>query len=72
MNFGQNLYNLFLTNAQSLVVIGIYSKFKREFFKLIGFLVIALIGFGLVFNASEVKDVSLELFNKIIIVQKFF
>ena len=48
MNFGQNLYNWFLSNAQSLVlmaivVIGIYLGFKREFSKLIGFLVVALI-----------------------------
>ena len=45
MNFGQNLYNWFLSNAQSLVlmaivVIGIYFRFKREFSKLIGFLVV--------------------------------
>ena len=43
MNFGQNLYTWFLSNAQSLVlmaivVIGIYLGFKREFSKLIGFL----------------------------------
>ena len=43
MNFGQNLYQWFLSNAQSLVlmaivVIGIYLGFKREFSKLIGFL----------------------------------
>ena len=42
MNFGQNLYNWFLSNAQSLVllaivVIGLYLGFKREFSKLIGF-----------------------------------
>ena len=42
MNFGQNLYNWFLSNAQSLVfmaiaVIGVYLGFKREFSKLIGF-----------------------------------
>ena len=79
MNFGQNLYNWFLSNAQSLVlmaivVIGVYLGFKREFSKLIGFLVVALIGFlvialiavGLVFNAAGVKDVLLQLFNKII------
>ena len=52
MNFGQNLYNWFLSNAQSLVlmaivVIGIYLGFKREFSKLIGFLVLALIAVGL-------------------------
>lgn len=71
INFGQNLYNWFLSNAQSLVlmaivVIGIYLGFKREFSKLIGFLVIALIAVGLVFNAGGVKDVLLELFNRII------
>ena len=53
MNFGQNLYQWFLTNAQSLVllaivVIGLFLGFKREFSKLIGFLVIALIAVGLV------------------------
>ena len=45
MNFGQNPYNWFLSYAQSLVlmaivVIGIYFRFKREFYKLIGFLVV--------------------------------
>ena len=73
MNFGQNLYQWFLSNAQSLVlmaivVIGIYLGFKREFSKLIGFLVVALIAVGLVFNAGGVKDVLLELFNKIMMV----
>lgn len=42
MNFGQNLYNWFLSNAQSLVllaivVIGLYLGFKREFSKLLMF-----------------------------------
>ena len=59
---GENLYNWFLSNAQSLVlmaivVIGIYLGFKREFSKRIGFLVVALVAVGLVFNASGVKDV---------------
>lgn len=71
MNFGQNLYNWFLSNAQSLVllaivVIGLYLEFKREFSKLIGFLVVSLVAVGLVFNADGVKDILLELFNKII------
>ena len=43
-----------------------YTHLKREFSKLIGFLVVALIAVGLVFNAGGVKDVLLELFNKII------
>lgn len=71
MNFGQNLYNWFLSNAQSLVllaivVIGLYLVFKMEFSKLIGFLVVSLVAVGLVFNAEGVKDILLELFNKII------
>ena len=71
MNFGQNLYNWFLSNAQSLVLlaiggIGRYLGFKREFSKLIGFLVVSLVAVGLVFNADGVKDILLELFNKII------
>lgn len=71
MNFGQNLYNWFLSNAQSLVllaivVIGLYLGFKRKFSKLIGFLVVSLVEVGLVFNADGVKDILLELFNKII------
>lgn len=71
MNFGQNLYTWFLSNAESLVlmaivVIGLYLGFKREFSKLIGFLVVAAIAVGLVFNASGVKDVLLNVFNKVI------
>ena len=71
MNCGRELYQGFFSNAQSgvvmaIVVIGIYLGFKREFSKLIGFLVVALIAVGLVFNAGGVKDVLLELFNKII------
>ncbi|AXU26422.1 putative membrane protein [Clostridioides difficile CD149] len=70
MNFGQNLYSWFLSNAQSLVlmaivIIGVYLGFKREFSKLIGFLVVSLIAVGLVFNAAGVKDILLKLFNQI-------
>lgn len=58
--------NLKIFSPKLIVVIGIYLGFKREFSKLIGFLVVALIAVGLVFNAGGVKDVLLELFNKII------
>ena len=52
MNFGQNLYNWFLSNAQSLVLLtivvsGLYLGFKREFSKLIGFMVVSLVAVGL-------------------------
>lgn len=71
MNFGVNLYNWFLTNAQSLVMLGVvlfgvWLGFKREFSKLIGFLVIAVIAVGLVFNTGGAKDLLLSLFNKAI------
>ena len=71
MNFGQNLYNCFLSNAQSpvflaIVVIGLYLGFKREFPKLISFLVVSLVAVVLVFNADGVKDTLMELFNQII------
>lgn len=71
MNFGTNLYNWFLSNAQqlvllALVVIGLYLGFKREFTKLIGFLIIAVIAVGLVYNAAGAKDMLLKIFNKII------
>ena len=52
--------------AQDEVVAGARAFVKREFSKLIGFLIVALIAVGLVFNAGGVKDVLLELFNKII------
>ena len=67
MNFGQNLYNWFsfkrsITGAFSnrcdwLVILAS----KSEFSKLIGFLIIAIIAVGLVFNAARVKDILLEL-----------
>lgn len=71
MNFGTNLYSWFLSNAQSLVLvaivfIGVYLGFKREFSKLMGFLVIAVIAVLLVFNTGGVKDLLLNLGNKII------
>ena len=45
----------------AIVVIGLYLGFKREFSKLIGFLVVSLVAVGLVFNADGVKDILLEL-----------
>ena len=54
-----------LVNFILTLSIGIYLGFKREFSKLIGFLVIDLVAVGLVFNAAVVKDVLLNLFNKI-------
>lgn len=71
MNFRQNLYQWFLSNAQSLVfmtivIIGVCLGFKRESSKLVGLLVVALIVADLALSAGGVKNVPLELFNKII------
>ena len=55
-----------LAVLMAIVVIGIYLGFKREFTKLIGFLVVAMLSVGLVFNAAGVKDVLLNLFNQIL------
>lgn len=71
MNFGTNLNNWFLENAKPLVMmgfslIGIYLIYKKEFTKLIGFLVVAVIAVLLVFNGTGVKDVLLQLGNKIL------
>ena len=71
MNFGLNLYNWFVGNAQylvllAIVIIGVYLGIKREFTKLIGFLVVGVLAVGLVFNTGGVKDVLLNLFNTII------
>lgn len=68
MNFGQNLYNCFLSNEQSLVliatvIIGVYVGVKREFSKFIVFFVVTLIAVWLVFNTAGVKDILLKLFN---------
>lgn len=71
MNFGVNLYNWLLSNAQPLVlvaivVIGLYLGFKREFTKLIGFLVVAQAVGGLVFNAARREGCSAESVNQIL------
>jgi len=65
---GDNFYTQNGTICLPLGTITVEEKSapKREFSKLIGFLVIALIAVGLVFNAAGVKDVLLQLFNKII------
>lgn len=68
MNFGQNLYNCFLLNEQSLVliatvIISVHVGVKRELSKFIVFFVVTLIAVWLVFNTAGVKDILLKLFN---------
>ncbi|AJO73494.1 conjugal transfer protein [Lactiplantibacillus plantarum] len=71
MNFEQTFFSRFTSNTQLLVlvtiaVIGVFLGFKREFSKWIGFLIIALIAVGLVFNTAVVKDVLPNLFNRVV------
>lgn len=71
MSFGQNLYDWLSSQAQPLVwiaiiIIALVLGFKREFTKLLGFLVIAVIISVLVFNTAGVTDVFTSLGNKII------
>lgn len=71
MNFGQNIFTWLGVEAGylvlvGLVIIGVYLVLKREFSKLLGFVFVALIAVGFVFNPIGVKDVLLEFFNKIL------
>lgn len=71
MGWGQNAYNLFISDAGFIVMIamaalGIYFGIKREFSKMIGFLIVMVVAAGLVFATSDVKDVMVELFKKVI------
>lgn len=71
MNFGSNLFNWFISNAQNLLLVGlavfgIYLILKRETSKLIGFVIIAIVAVLLIFNTTGVKDVLLSLGNSLI------
>ena len=71
MNFGQNVYNWFLSNVQYLILVGVlvmaaYLIMKREFTKLVGFGVIGVIAIGIAFNTMGFKDLLLTLFNTIL------
>lgn len=71
MNFGQNIHNLFMENAQPIVLlalaaIGLILIFKRETSKLLGFIIVAIVAVALVFNATGFSEVLLKLGNRII------
>lgn len=72
MDFGQNLYDWFLGNAQPIVLLGIVVVavillFKRKFTELLAVVVIAIIAVGFVFNTSGTKDAMLDVYNKVIV-----
>lgn len=71
MNFGENLYNWFLANAQPVVLLGIvimavYFIMQRKTTELIVTVIIAIVAVGLTFNTSGAKDVMLAIFNRVI------
>lgn len=72
MNFGANIFDWFLANAQplvllALVVSGLIMAYKREFTKLIVIAVVGIIAVGFVFNTTGTKDVMLKFYNKVIV-----
>lgn len=72
MDFGQNLYDWFLGNAQPIVLLGIVIVavillFKRKFTELLAVVVIAIIAVGFVFNTSGTKDAMLGIYNKVVV-----
>lgn len=71
MNFGQNLYNWFTAQAQPivivlLVVVGLIFLWQRKLAEGIGFLLVAILAIGLVFNPYGAKDALLNIFNTVI------
>lgn len=72
MNFGQNLFDWLVGNAQPLVlaaivIAAIILAYQRKFTELIGVLVVAVIAVGLVFNTSGTKDTMLKLYNQVVV-----
>lgn len=71
MNFGQNFYNWFTAQAQPivivlLVVVGLVLLWQRKLAEGIGFLAVAIIAIGLVWNPYGAKDALLEIFNTVV------
>lgn len=71
MSFGQNFYNLFMNNAQPIVLVGlgagaIYLLYKRKLAEFVAFVVVGLIAVGFVFNPTGVKDVLLKIFDQVV------
>lgn len=72
MNFGQNLYDLFINNAQPIVLVGfgvggIYLLYKRKLTEFVVLLAVAIVAVGFVFNPTGAKDVLLKIFNGVVV-----
>lgn len=71
MFFGQNIYNLVMTNIQPLVllgiaIIGIVMLVQHKAAGLVALGIAAICAVGLVFNPSGAKDAMLSVFNTVI------
>lgn len=71
MTFGQNLFDLFVDNAQPIVLAGlgiggIYLLYKRKLAEFIGLMVVGLIAVGFVYNPMGAKDALLNVFNQVV------
>lgn len=71
MNFGQNLYNLVMSNIQPIVllaiaVIGLVLLAQHKAAGMVMLIVVAIFAVGLVFNPNGAKDAMLSVFNTVI------
>lgn len=71
MNFGQNLYNLVMSNIQPIVllaiaVIGLVLLAQHKAAGMVMLIVAAIFAVGLVFNPTGAKDAMLSVFNTVI------
>lgn len=71
MNFGQNLYNLVMSNIQPIVllaiaVIGLVLLAQHKAAGMVMLIVAAIFAVGLVFNPNGAKDAMLSVFNTVI------
>ena len=71
MNFGQNLYNLLMSNIQPIVllaiaVIGLVLLVQHKAAGVVMLIIAAIFAVGLVFNPNGAKDAMLSVFNTVI------
>ena len=71
MNFGQNLYNLVMSNIQPIVllaiaVIGLVLLVQHKAAGVVMLIIAAIFAVGLVFNPNGAKDAMLSVFNTVI------
>ncbi len=71
MNIGTNFYTWLSSQAQPLVwgaiiIMALWLAYKREFTKMVGFLVIAIIVVVMVFNTAGFQGILLDIGNKIL------